>query len=232
MVLGYNVQSAVETTHKLIVHHEVTQSGTDNAQLYPMAREAKAVLQRERLTVLADAGYSSGEHLQRCDDEDITALVPPNRSVNNTAQGQHYQKAAFVYEPAENAYRCPAGELLQQKTYSSKDRIYLYTTDTCTACRLKSNCTDAERRWVSRHFHEDAFTRSAERLDRDPMAMIRRKGSVEAPFGTIKRQMGDGRFLCRGIASVRAEIALSTLTYNLRRVINLLGVRQLLSQLA
>lgn len=231
VVLGYNVQSVVETAHKLIVHHEVTQSGSDNTQLYPMAAAAKSMLGRDRLTVLADGGYSSGEHLQRCDDDGITALVPPNRSVNNTAGGTHYQNAAFVYEPAVNAYRCPAGELLRQKTYSSKGQIYLYTTDACSACRLKPNCTDAGRRWVSRHFHEEAFARSRTRLERDPKAMIRRKASVEAPFGTLKRQMGDGRFLCRGLKSVVGEAALSTLAYNLKRVINVLGVPQLLSRL-
>ena len=232
MVLGYNVQSVVDTTHKLIVHHEVTQAAGDNGQLYPMASAAKDVLQRERLTVLADAGYSSGAHLQSCEDEAIVALVPPNRAVNNKAGGKHYQKASFEYDPAADTYRCPADVVLERKTYSSKDQVYLYTTDACAGCRLKPNCTDGKRRWVSRHFHEEAFTRSAARLRRDRLAMTRRKASVEAPFGTIKRAMGDGRFLCRGLSSVGAEMALSTLVYNVRRVINVVGVRQLLSQLA
>ncbi|MBK82198.1 MAG: IS5/IS1182 family transposase [Gammaproteobacteria bacterium] len=231
-VLGYNIQSVVETAHKLIVHHEVTQSGGDNRLLYPMAREAKAVLGQDRLTVLADAGYSSGEHLQRCDDDGITALVPPNRAVNNTASGGHYQRAVFVYEPSKDAYRCPAGEWLRHKTFSSKNQVHLYTTDACASCHLRSNCTSADRRWVSRHFHEAAFERSAERLRQDRGAMIRRKASVEAPFGTIKRQMGDGRFLCRGLSSVKAEMALSVLAYNLKRLMNVVGIRALLGQLA
>ena len=231
MVLGYNVQTSVDTDHKLIVHHAVSQSSSDGGQLYPMARTTQQVLRRNTLTVLADAGYSSGHQLQRCDDHGIDALVPANRAINHQNQGRHYQKAAFTYIEAEDEYRCPAGERLTYATCRTKDRLHLYTTQACADCAHKPRCTTGKQRWISRHFNEAAFARNEQRLAADPWAMTRRKASVEAPFGTLKRQMGDGRFLCRGLRSVKAEIALSTLAYNLKRVLNLIGIEVLTKRL-
>jgi len=54
---------------------------------------------------------------------------------------------------------------------------------------------------------------------------------VEHPFGTIKRAWGASSFLTRRKASVSAEIALSFLAYNLKRVINILGTEEILRRL-
>jgi transposase len=58
-VVGYNVQVAVDTEHHLIVSHEVTNIGSDRAQLANMAKQAKAVLGTETLEAVADRGYFS-----------------------------------------------------------------------------------------------------------------------------------------------------------------------------
>src|SRR5690606_27074586 len=73
--VAFNVQSAVDGEHGLILHHAVTQDGSDNQQLEPMAKAAQAVLGQAQLTVTADAGYSNGEQFQACDDAGITAYV-------------------------------------------------------------------------------------------------------------------------------------------------------------
>jgi hypothetical protein len=86
--VAYNVQTAVDSEHCLILHHEVTDAGTDNQQLVPMATAAKAVLEQESLDVTADADYSNGEHFQACEDATITAYVPPNRAVNTQGDGR------------------------------------------------------------------------------------------------------------------------------------------------
>lgn len=231
IVRGYNIQNAVDTTHKLIIHHRVSQNSSDGGELYRMARMTQVTLRANRLKVLADTGYSSGAQLARCDKHRIQASVPLNRAINNQNQGQHYQKRDFDYDEAKDVYHCPAGQTLSYKTCNRKMRMLLYTTDSCRDCQLKPACTTGKQRWLSRHFNEDAFDRSLERLSRDPRAMTRRQACVEAPFATIKRMMGDGRFICRGLSSVKSEVALSTLAYNLKRLMNIMGNQAIIQKL-
>lgn len=225
MVLGYNIQTAVDTESGLIVHHEVTQDGNDYHQLQPMAEQSKAVLKTEQLTVVADAGYSNGEHLANCEERQITATVPSHRGINN--KGDYFQKEAFRYDEQRNSYFCPAGEELPYKTKSSKDKLYLYTRQGCEGCVLKSQCTGSKNRWVTRHFYEAAYARSEARLMQQPELMRQRK-RVERPFAMLKQIMGIRRFQCRGKAVVEAEMGLAVLSYNLNRLINRLGSQRLI----
>ncbi|MNC52100.1 hypothetical protein D3C75_1014250 [compost metagenome] len=80
--VAYNVQTAVDAEHCLIVHHEVTQDGDDRKQLEPMAKATKACLEQGALTVTADMGYSNGQQFQACEEASITVYVPPNRTAN------------------------------------------------------------------------------------------------------------------------------------------------------
>ena len=75
-VVGYNVQVAVDTEHHLIVTHEVTNSGSDRAQLANMATQAKDVLGVDKLEAVADRGYFSGEEILACDDAGIAVTLP------------------------------------------------------------------------------------------------------------------------------------------------------------
>src|ERR1700752_4769809 len=75
-VVGYNVQVAVDTEHHLIVNHEVTNVGSDRAQLSRVAKETKATLQTDSLEVVADRGYFSGEQILACDRAGITVTLP------------------------------------------------------------------------------------------------------------------------------------------------------------
>jgi hypothetical protein len=70
--------------------------------------------------------------------------------------------------------------------------------------------------------------RMAERLAARPNILDRRRVTVEHPFGTIKQWMNQGAFLMRGLANVNAEFSLTAIAYNLRRVINILGIPALL----
>ncbi len=113
--VSYNVQTAVDATHRLIVHHEVTQAGNDNQQLLPIALATKGVLAQDTLTVVADAGYSNGEHFAVCEREQIDAYVPANRAVNNQGEKPHFDRTEFHYESATDTFRCPNGNALQRK---------------------------------------------------------------------------------------------------------------------
>jgi transposase len=228
--VGYNVQTAVDSQHRLIVHHQVTNEVTDRNQLHPMAVAARRALAVEQLEVVADKGYSNGAALARCEADGITPYVPRQHTVNN--QGAYFDKQAFHYDVATDSYHCPAGQVLRYRSRSLKKKKRCYAGDSCAHCALKPRCTDATRRWVTRLFDEDILEATERRAHAAPQIMRQRRAIVEHPFGTIKQMMGDARFLTKGLHAVATEMALSVLSYNLMRVINILGARQLMTRLA
>ncbi len=229
IVVGYNVQTAVETNTGLIVHYDITDQGSDNRQLEPMAKAVKTELKAKALEILADAGYSNGEQLAACEESDITPNVPTNRSSN--PKKDHYQKSDFRYDAEKNQYACPAGQILTQKTKNTAKKLYQYTRVGCDTCPQQSRCTSAKQRWISRHFYEDALERSQKRIDDDPGLMKTRAATVERPFGHIKQMMGLRRFSCWGKNGADAEMGLSVLAYNLTRLMNHIGAERLLGLL-
>jgi transposase len=229
---SYNVQTAVDADTGLIVHHEVTSEPNDTRQLHPMAKATKDVLGVASLTVVADAGYSSGTAAAACEADGITACVPTNRSIHSQGGGTLFGRSAFIYQPQADAYICPAGHVLARKQVMHRDRLILYAARDCAGCSLKPRCTTAERRFVSRHLHEDALERTNARFQADPSLIRQRRCASEHPFGTIKRMTAGGRFLTRGLKKVSGEAALSVLAYNIIRAINLVGATTLRARLA
>jgi transposase len=223
-LVAYNVQTAVDAKHKIVVHHEVTNELADNRSLLPMATAAQEALGAETLSVVADAGYSNGEQLKGCEQAGITPYVPVQRALNNQGEGRYFERAAFAYDAAADTYRCPAGELLRRKTINREARLVLYTSAACGGCALKGHCTGAKQRSVSRHFEEEVLERTRQRLERYPAAMALRRESAEHPFANLKYGiLGNARLLLRGMTGARGEMALAVLAYNFRRALNLLG---------
>jgi len=223
-LVAYNVQTAVDAKHKLVVHHEVTNELADNRSLLPMATATQDALGAETLSVVADAGYSNGEQLKGCEQAGITPYVPVQRAINNQGEGRYFERAAFAYDASADTYRCPAGELLRRKTINSEARLVLYSGAACSGCALKGQCTGAKQRWVSRHFEEEVLERTRRRLERYPAAMALRRETAEHPFANLKYGiLGNARLLLRGINGARGEMALAVLAYNFRRALNLLG---------
>ena len=223
MVPVYNVQAATDAASRLIVHHGVVNDAGDNRQLEPMAKGAQAALGGGPITAIADAGYSNGTQAAACETAGITPAAPANRSAN--AHGDFFARADFHYDPQDDVYVCPAGQRLKRVGRSDRDQLYLYRTHACRACPLKAQCTKGKRRTMTRHYHEDALERMNARVEADPGLMHLRGCVAEPPFGTIKRKMGNGRFLLRGLAKVNGEIALSVMASNLRRLVNLVAER-------
>lgn len=228
-VVGYNVQTAVDGKHGLIVHHEVTQATSDQHQLATVARAAKDALGVEKLDVVADAGYGVAEQIKRCEDAGITPYVPHPRSVNTTGL---FDKSRFVYDPKSDTYQCPAGRLLHNVGGSEVKRQTNYRARSCQGCVLKPRCTKRKVRWVTRNRDEDVLDRNHARMKLCRGIMKLRSALVEHPFGIIKDIWGAGRFLCRGLQMVRAEAALSVTAFNLRRLVTILGVQRLIERLA
>jgi len=229
-MVGYNVQSVVDSQHHLIIAHEVTNVGSDRAQLAKMAKQAKAVLGRDKLDVVADRGYYSGREIRACEQAGIEAYLPKPKTSGNKARGQ-FDRSEFHYKADDDEYECPAGERLIyrfSRTEAGKE-IRRYWSSACTACPIKSQCTTGQYRRVGRWVHEAVVERAQARLDRQPDAMRVRRATVEHPFGTIKSWMGSTHFSMKTLPRVSTEMSLHVLAYNMKRVINLVGTRQLIA---
>jgi transposase len=228
-VVGYNVQTAVDTEHHLIVAHEVTNVGSDRSQLARMAEQTKTALGVEKLDAVADRGYFNGEEILACDQAGITVMLPKPMTSGAKSEGR-FGKQDFVYLCQENAYRCPAGEKLAYRmtTEEHGQKLHRYWTNACRTCPLKAKCTKGPERRITRWEHEHVVEAVQERLDKNPGAMRTRRETVEHPFGTIKMRMGATHFLMKTLPKVATEMALCVLTYNLTRVLNIVGVEKLL----
>jgi len=231
-VVGYNVQTAVDEKHHLIVSHEVTNATTDRRQLDKMAKQAKAVLRKKKLKVVADAGYYEGHSIAACYEADITALVPKPDTSPAQSKGR-YSKADFRYDGKRNEYVCPAGERLT-KRYESREKgktLWVYWTNRCGSCPLKADCTSGTERRIKRWEKEDILDKAAIELKQQRDAMRQRKALVEHPFGTLKQAMGATHFLTKRLPSVKAEMSLHVLAYNMKRAINVLGAEKIINAL-
>jgi len=229
-MVGYNVQSAVDSQHHLIIAHEVTNLGTDRAQLANMARQAKAVLGRDKLDVVADRGYYNGDEIRACEQANIATYLPKPNTSGNKARGL-FDRSAFHYNANDDEYDCPAGERLiyrYTRTEAGKE-IRRYWSSACTACPIKNKCTVGEHRRVSRWIHEAVVERAQARLNSRPDIMGVRRSTVEHPFGTIKSWMGSTHFAMKTLPRVSTEMSLHVLAYNLKRVINLVGTRKIIA---
>ncbi|GAA3771230.1 MULTISPECIES: transposase [Terriglobus] len=230
---AYNVQTAVDAEHALIVAHSVIVDASDIRSLKPMADAAKAALEVDTLQVVADAGYSNGEQIAQCEEAGITPFVPVMRTVNNQGDGTLYGRTDFKYDAASDSYVCPGQKRLLRKHTNFKDRYTMYKASSadCGPCSLKSQCTLAPRRGLARHLYEDALNRMEQRMT--PASMRLRRQTVEHPFATIKyRIFGHPRLLVRGLSGARSEIAIATMVYNLKRITKVLGAASLVSRLA
>lgn len=227
----YNVQIAVDSKHKLIVAHDVSSEQTDLHQLAPMAKQAKAMLAVESLEVTADKGYYNQHQILECQSEGVICYVPAPQ-VNGGQTSGIFPKEEFTYLPTMDGYRCPAGELLPYKSTVNKQgkRTRMYETSACQSCPLRSRCTTAKRgnRRMYRWVHEAVIEAMKARVKQHPLKITVRGQLVEHPFGTLKRAMGHGYFLTKGIERVSAEMSLSVLTYNLKRVLNIVGFKKLM----
>lgn len=182
------------------------------------------------IDVVADAGYSNGEQGARCAGDGITAMVPRPRTVNPEG-GQYFSRERFAYDAESDTWLCPAGETLTRRKTSQTEARAEYWTMACGGCRLKAQCTGAAKRVVVRSFHEDAREAMHLRATADPKWMKLRRETAEHPFAGIKWLMGYPRFLLKGLAKSKSELALSITGYNLKRAIAILGVPALLAAL-
>jgi transposase len=231
-VVGYNVQTAVDARHHLIVAHEVTNAGIDRNLLSGMAKQAREAIGGDDLTVIADRGYFKGEQILACQEAGITAIVPKTTTSAAKAEGR-FDKADFIYDASADEYRCPAGQRLIWRFARVEGGLLMnrYWSSACPHCPIKAQCTPSDYRRVSRWEHQAVLDAMERRLDLAPDSMRIRRQTVEHPFGTLKSWMGATHFLTRTLEKVRTEMSLQVLAYNLKRMMNILGVTGLVAAL-
>jgi len=231
-VVGYNVQTAVDEKHHLIVTHEVTNDTTDRAQLDKMGKQAKRVLDASTLTIVADAGYYEGQAIVDCYAAGIQVLVPKVNTSSSKSKGK-YSKADFRYDAERNEYVCPAGERLTYRFDSVENdkTLRVYIRYGCSSCALQPQCTTATEKRLKRWEQEAVLDTAQDNLKKYPEAMRQRKALAEHPFSTIKQLMGSTHFLMRRLPNVKAEMSLYVLAYNMKRAINVLGATKIIGAL-
>ena len=228
-VVGYNVQTAVDTKHHLIVAHEVTNRVTDRKELFSMSKLARTELGVKDLTVLADRGYFSGLEILACHQAGITVYVPKTDTSNSTAAGR-FGRQDFHYDPKHDQYRCPANEILKWR-FATEERgktIHKYWSSNCPTCAIREQCTTSKYRRITRWEHENIIEAMEAELEKEPNKMGIRRQTVEHPFGTLKHWMGSTHFLTKRLKGVSTEMALHVLAYNMKRVMNIVGIKPLL----
>src|SRR5271169_554803 len=229
-MVGYNVQTAVDTKHHMIVAHEVTNKGHDRDQLSSMAHQARDAIGTSKLTVFADRGYYKGEEIFDCEQSGIKALIPKSLTSNNRAAGL-FDKADFRYIPSKDEYRCPAGQraIWRFTTVEHDLTLHKYWSSACPRCPIKARCTTGEYRRIARWEHEKVLDAMQKRLERTPQASRIRRRTVEHPFGTLKAWMGATHFLTKTIPRVSTEMSLHVLAYNMKRAMQILGIAPLMA---
>jgi len=229
-IVGYNAQMAVDDKHKLIAADEVTNQVTDYQQLANVALAAKANLEIKQAEVVADAGYYNAAEVDRCVEAGITPMIPKADTSANSARGL-YGKSRFRYDEKKDVYVCPAGEELTHRfnTYELGRELRYYRASGCKTCALKKQCTrNKANRTITREANEGLMEAMAARMKAQPWKFKLRKTLAEHPFGTIKRWFGYTHFLLKGLEKVRCEWSLTTLAYNLKRVLNLVSFEKLM----
>jgi CheY-like chemotaxis protein len=199
-----------------------------------MAHGAKEILGQREIDVVADMGYYSHEELKKCEEAGIGAYVSKPINSKNTAQGL-FGKERFVYEPESDCYVCPNQQRLTfrfQSSESKNKKFRYYWTLACLNCPIKAQCTTNKKfRRIKRWEHEAIAERVQKRVLAHSIIMKLRKQIVEHPFGTLKFWNDQRHFLTKGLEKVKGEFSLSTLAYDIKRAINIVGVRALITAL-
>lgn len=229
-IVGYNVQTAIDCENHLIVAHDVVNQGHDREQLAPMAEQAKEATGEKKLSVLADRGYFKGEQILKCEQADISPLVPKPLTSNAKAEGR-FDKRDFAYNKKRDEYRCPAGQraIWRMTTVEEGLTLHRYWSSACPRCPMKGACTPSDYRRITRWEHEDVLERMQARLDQMPQAGRLRRQTVEHAFGTLKSWMGATHFQTKTLPKVKTEVSLHVLAYNLKRMLQTFGVQPLIA---
>jgi transposase len=239
--VGYNIQASVDAKNKLLVSYGTGQVN-DTQALAEIATESKALLKVEKLDVLADKGYHTGEEIKICVDNQITTYVSPKAP--STKDIGLYPITRFVYNRQDNTYTCPAGSILRTngtwhnhsvngRGEEGKYGFQRYTSKECKGCQQRNQCTKGEKngRVIDRSEFANYIEENKQRVEENPDYYRQRQQITEHIFGTVKRQRGFTHTWVKGKENVMGEVALMFIGYNLGRCASIKGIRGLIKML-
>jgi hypothetical protein len=220
----YNVQTAVDSMHKLIIDFEVTNCANDYGNLHRMSEKAKEIMGVKNFINLADKGYYYGEDIAACEHSGVTCLVPKPRA-GGPKKAKGFNHEDFMYDLEKDLYICPGKNELYYKgarKHKSGRKYRVYANYAAGGkCLSKRECTTYKYREVLRQENQNTLDVVDERTRKHKRLYRKRQEIVEHPFGTIKAVWGYKQYLCRTKPKVTAETALAFLAYNIRRVFNI-----------
>jgi len=228
--VAYNLQTSVDSKHNLPIDFKVT-NNNDSKAMGNMLQRAKSILQHNQFTALYDKGYHTGSEFKIADDLGIDVMVAIP-TVAAQAPNPDYNSENFTYNKKEDCYTCPKGNLLtttgkwhEAKTY----RFKRYTTKLCKTCSVKQECSKAKYgKAIQRSEYQEYINLNKERIENNKEYYRQRQAIVEHPYGTLKRQWGFNYILTkRYIEKAEADVGLMFIAYNLRRIVNIIGVNVL-----
>jgi transposase len=226
---GYNTQAVVDDSQGLLASLEAVSHATDHHQMKEQVDNAEENLDISCKNACADAGYHDVDALKPLVQGDKMIIVPSNRQALRKPSEDTFGKDAFIYNREKDTYTCPAGEEMY-RSYQAKGcnkiTYRMKRESACKVCKHYGNCTNAKRgRTIIRMVNEDT-KQELEKLYLSEIGQeiyAKRKMRVELPFGHLKRNLGAGTFLLRGLEGVNAELGILGTCFNIARMITLLG---------
>jgi len=232
--VSYNGQISVDTKHHMIIESEITNQENDLNQLSNIAENTKQELGLEEIKVVCDTGYFNEKGIAKCENEGIECYIAAPEKHSNADEGM-YGLEEFKYNKEKDVYICPEKkELTYASTYKKGEKeLRKYECRECKICQNKTKCTKSKgNRYITRSEFSEVVEKVKERMKENRGFMQKRKETVEHVFGTMKQWLGyGGGFLLKGIKKVNCELKLIALSYNIKRAINIIGIKGLLKAL-
>ena len=228
--VAYNVQTSVDAKNKLLIDYKVT-NNNDSKAMGNMLQRAKSILRTNQFTALYDKGYHTGSEFKIAHDLNINTLVAiPKQTVH--APDPAYDAENFTYVPEGDYYICPQNQHLTTTGKWHKASAYRfkrYATTACKSCSAKDLCSKARYgKGIHRSEFHEYIQINKEQVELNKALYKRRQAIVEHPYGTIKRQWGFSYIMTKKSQKrASADVGLMMTAYNLRRIINILGVERL-----
>lgn len=232
--IAYNAQTTVDDKHNLPIDYKVTNTN-DAKAMGSMLRRTKTILRSNEFTSLYDKGYHTGSEFKIANELGIDVMVAIP-TVAATAPNPEYNVENFIFNKINDCYTCPQGEIMttngrwhQAKTF----RFKRYTTTACKTCPAKAECSKAIcGKAIQRSEFQEYVDRNKTNIDQNKQLYRKRQAIVEHPYGTIKRQWGFNYIITKKyIKRAEADFGLIMTAYNLRRIINIVGRKKLLTYL-
>lgn len=228
----YNVQSTVDEKHKLPIDYAVT-NNNDKRAMTSMVENAIEIVGNNTFDAVFDKGYYTAEEIDKTQKLGVTTHVSiPNTSAN--APDKAYNVSEFKYNKEQDTYTCPAGQTLktngnwyQKKSY----RVKQYKTKECKHCPVKDLCTKAKyQKIIERHEFAEALEINKQNIAKNPEIYAQRQSIVEHPFGTMKRQWGFDHIMTKKTKErASADVGFIFMAYNLKRIMNIIGIKELIN---